>query len=455
MDTTATSAAAESAECLPPPSKRRKIVTSLISKSAAASCTGQEPSTDRAAPPQTTHFTNEGSSSESTAWPCSTTEYTSDTHASTADAESEDAQAPRLPDHLPKLTMDPAFTSDPTAWPWSTTEYESVESHASTADQVPGSRPQGLTTKLTTYPPVPVHDINQIDVGPLIGKGGFGNVFIARHEHQTIALKQVEVPEQPRRLNRVFREISFLNETSHPNIVGFLGVAKHPEDSQFIYLMMEILPTDLRAVLSTLAHPVDMNQSRQWMGGLLKGLNYLHDRNIIHRDLKPANLLMTTGGEVKITDFGLARGTARRENSAMTPRMGTRNYKAPEVILEAETYDQAIDMWSVGCIMGHLLAGRRIFNADSPISQLTEIFRVMGTPCGREWPQYAELTRDFTFPARCGEGLRTAVTSSPLANLFATDNAYHMLGGLLTYNPKKRITCKEAIRHPWFLEKHP
>lgn len=389
---TATAAADESAESLPPACKRRRTVSSLLSESGAAKI--------------------EGSLSEPTAWPWSTTEYESeDTHTSSF-----------FPDHtstsgsFANLTTDPAFS----------TRHD-------------GEPPNN---------PLPLYDVNDLEIGQLIGKGGFGNVFEARHAHQPIALKQVRLPEERRRLNRVHREISFLQECSHRNIVGFIGAAYHPECSDVIYLMMERLPVDLRTILMTLDHPVDLNQSRQWMDDLLKGLDYLHDRNIIHRDLKPANLLVTTAGEVKITDFGLSRRVARID-TPLTPRMGTRNYKSPEVILEARHYNQAVDLWSVGCIMAHLLAGQRLFNADSPISQLTEIFRVLGTPSAREWPEYAEMTRDFAFPARQGVGLRTAISSCPLANPFITDNAYYLLSAFLTYNPKIRITCKEAIRHPW------
>lgn len=85
---------------------------------------------------------------------------------------------------------------------------------------------------------------------------------------------------------------------------------------------------------------------------LLKGLHYLHSANILHRDLKPSNLLLSTQCEVKICDFGLARhlSQSHKEENVLTEGVATRWYRAPEVLLGANNYNEKADIWSVGCI---------------------------------------------------------------------------------------------------------
>lgn len=86
---------------------------------------------------------------------------------------------------------------------------------------------------------------------------------------------------------------------------------------------------------------------------LLKGLNYLHSANLLHRDLKPSNLLLSPQCHLKICDFGLARhlNSEAGEENVLTEGVATRWYRAPEVLLGSNSYNEKADMWSVGCIL--------------------------------------------------------------------------------------------------------
>lgn len=89
---------------------------------------------------------------------------------------------------------------------------------------------------------------------------------------------------------------------------------------------------------------------------VLKGLKYMHSGDLIHRDLKPSNILLDSDCLAKLADFGLARSVATANQSSgeavMTEYVATRWYRAPEILLGSSCYTKAVDMWSIGCILG-------------------------------------------------------------------------------------------------------
>lgn len=98
---------------------------------------------------------------------------------------------------------------------------------------------------------------------------------------------------------------------------------------------------------------------------LLRGVLFLHSANIMHRDLKPSNILVNMNCDLKICDFGLARGFGASEDltkqNELTTYVVTRWYRAPEVILNQQRYTHALDVWSIGCIFGELMMRATLF----------------------------------------------------------------------------------------------
>jgi serine/threonine protein kinase len=100
---------------------------------------------------------------------------------------------------------------------------------------------------------------------------------------------------------------------------------------------------------------------------LLRGLLFLHTSHVMHRDIKPCNLLVNVNCDLKICDFGLARGITqkpqheKKEDDFCTIYVVTRWYRAPEVVLEGQDYDERIDIWSVGCVFAEMMARAPIF----------------------------------------------------------------------------------------------
>jgi len=121
------------------------------------------------------------------------------------------------------------------------------------------------------------------------------------------------------------------------------------------------------------------------MQQLLWGVQHLHEHSIMHRDIKGANLLLSNRGELKLTDFGLAREiNPSRKN--YTNRVVTLWYRAPELLLGSEKYTPSIDMWSVGCFFSELLTNEPLFPGDNDVRQLQMIFKKCGFPTEESCP---------------------------------------------------------------------
>jgi mitogen-activated protein kinase 1/3 len=114
---------------------------------------------------------------------------------------------------------------------------------------------------------------------------------------------------------------------------------------------------------------------------ILRGLKYLHSADVLHRDLKPSNLLLNASCDLKICDFGLSR---TNEADFMTKYVVTRWYRAPELLLNEGCYTPAIDIWSVGCIIAEMLGRRPYFPGETPLDQVRQIIRGLGTPSEKD-----------------------------------------------------------------------
>ncbi|KAG6920693.1 cyclin dependent kinase 20, partial [Chelydra serpentina] len=108
-------------------------------------------------------------------------------------------------------------------------------------------------------------------------------------------------------------------------------------------------------------------------------------------DLKPANLLISSTGQLKIADFGLARVFSSDAGRLYSHQVATRWYRAPELLYGARKYDEGVDLWAVGCIFAELLNNSPLFPGENDIEQLCCVLRVLGTPSQRVWPEITEL----------------------------------------------------------------
>lgn len=147
---------------------------------------------------------------------------------------------------------------------------------------------------------------------------------------------------------RILREIKLLRHFKHENIIQILDIyPPTSRDFDDIYIVTDLMETDLHRVIYS-KQSLSEEHAQYFIYQLLRGLYYLHSCNVVHRDLKPSNLLVNKNCDLKICDFGLARGMGEDEDDpGLTDYVVTRWYRAPEVVLAASAYSKKIDLWSV------------------------------------------------------------------------------------------------------------
>ncbi|KAF9204186.1 Cyclin-dependent kinase 10 [Podila verticillata] len=287
-----------------------------------------------------------------------------------------------------------------------------------------------------------------------VGEGTYGVVYKAKDKKtgDIVALKRIRMERESDGLPiSSLREIKLLKTLRHENVVLVKEVAVGRDLDQ-IFLVMEYCEQDMAALMDNIKKPYAPSEVKCLMYQLLKGIEYCHDHYVIHRDLKLSNLLLNAQGILKIADFGLARSFGM-PSRPMTPKVVTLWYRAPELLLGDPSYTTAVDMWSTGCIFGELLNHTPLLPGKVERQQIDLIIELLGTPHEKIWQGFNKLP---------GSSLRMPDQRfSNLKNKFPniTDAARSLLSGLLTYDPKKRLSVKQALAHPYFFEappaKHP
>lgn len=176
-----------------------------------------------------------------------------------------------------------------------------------------------------------------------------------------------------------------MKELYHPNVITLRHAFYTQGDKQdeiYLNVVMDYIPETVFRVLknySKMKQAVPMLQVKLYAYQAFRALAYIHALGICHRDIKPQNLLVDPQNfQLKVCDFGSAKRLVRGEVNVSY--ICSRYYRAPELIFGATEYNNAIDVWSVGCVMAELLLGQPLFPGESGVDQLVEIIKVLGTP---------------------------------------------------------------------------
>ena len=224
-------------------------------------------------------------------------------------------------------------------------------------------------------------------VSPL-GAGGMGEVYRARDTRlgREVALKVLPTAfaSDPERMVRFQREAQVLASLNHPRIGAIYGF----EDSNGIRaLVMELIEgSTLADRIARGTIPVD--EALPLAREIAEALEVAHDRGIVHRDLKPANIKITSDGDVKVLDFGLAKAvegdvsSTDIQNSPTISRMatqagiilGTAAYMSPEQA-KGKTVDRRTDIWAFGCVLYEMLTGKQPFGGETVTDTLAAVIR--------------------------------------------------------------------------------
>ncbi|KAJ7076871.1 kinase-like domain-containing protein [Mycena belliarum] len=288
-----------------------------------------------------------------------------------------------------------------------------------------------------------------------LGQGAYGCVVAARHRRsgEGCAIKKITNINTKRILTkRCLREIRYAPLGSITCLYDMDIVVQPNGNFDEVYLYEELMEADLHAIIRS-GQPLTDAHFQSFLYQTLCGLKYIHSANVLHRDLKPGNLLVNADCELKICDFGLARGytpgggtsKAAGNQGFMTEYVATRWYRAPEIMLSFANYTTAIDVWSVGCILAELLGGKPIFKGRDYVDQLNQILHYLGTP--------SEDTLRRVGSPRAQDYIRSLPIKPrvPFSTLFPHANplAIDLLSQMLCFDPAKRISCEQALAHPY------
>lgn len=256
--------------------------------------------------------------------------------------------------------------------------------------------------------------LENFDIGRPLGKGKFGNVYLAR-ERQTMFILALKVLfkkqlEKAGVEHQLRREVEIQSHLRHPNILRLYG---YFHDASRVYLILEFAPKG--ELYSELQRCGSFNDERSatYIMELTDALNYCHSKKVIHRDIKPENLLLGANGELKIADFGWSVHTP---SSRRTTLCGTLDYLPPEMI-EGKSHDEKVDLWSLGVLCYEFLVGHPPFETKSHEETYRKISRV-----------------EFSYPKHVCAGGRDLVNK------------------LLKHNPLHRLPIQGVLTHPWVVE---
>jgi len=242
-------------------------------------------------------------------------------------------------------------------------------------------------------------NIGRYEIVEEVGRGSMGVVYRARDPRlgRIVALKCVAFSfplgpgEEEEFLRRFYLEAQIAGRLSHPNIVTIHDVGTRETEGTAFIAMEYVTGTNLQELLAgggRLPIPQVADVARQ----MADALDYAHGCGVVHRDIKPGNIVLTTGGQVKVLDFGIAR--APSGDSTKPGRMlGTPNYMAPEQVTGA-TVDGRADQFSLSVTLYHLLTGERPFVGESLTAISYQVVNVTPPPPSRLNPALpAEVDR--------------------------------------------------------------
>ena len=305
------------------------------------------------------------------------------------------------------------------------------------------------------------NSVDDFEVLQQIGRGSYGTVLAARDlkQGQIYAIKKIENPFTHRSVVRqTLRELKILRLLNHENILSLEKVLppKSLEEFSDIYIVTPLMETDLFSLIYQSKQVLQVDHIKLILYQIFRGLKYQHSAKIIHRDLKPRNILVNSNCEVKICDYGLARfygdSTANSNSNLMTDYVVSRWYRAPELLLGNEVYDEKVDVWAVGCIMAEIFLRRPLFKGNDWKDQLLLILK--------HFPNYDDNNLSFIENLNAVAFIKEHMFGEyrSIANYFdgsdMDSTGFDLLLRLLAFDPHKRLSIERALEHPFFKDLH-
>ncbi|MFO0843477.1 MAG: protein kinase [Gemmataceae bacterium] len=230
--------------------------------------------------------------------------------------------------------------------------------------------------KATVELPSELQALGKFEAIRKLGEGGMGAVFLARHTFldRPVAIKVMSgaAVGHAEARERFLAEMRAGGRLHHPNVAQTIDAAQAGDT---LFLVMEFVEGASLDRVVARKGPLPRRLACRCVRQAALGLQHAHERGMAHRDVKPANLMVARDGTVKVLDFGLARLPAAQGQSRKTEFqtfMGTADYVAPEQAKDARTADTRSDIYSLGCTLYFLLAGRPPFEGATFIEVATK-----------------------------------------------------------------------------------
>ncbi|GAB5356109.1 hypothetical protein AAMO2058_000262800 [Amorphochlora amoebiformis] len=255
--------------------------------------------------------------------------------------------------------------------------------------------------------------LDDFEIGKPLGRGKFGNVYLAR-ERKTKFILALKVLYKSQLANagvehQLRREIEIQSHLRHQNILRLYG---YFYDKKRVYLILEFASGG--ELYKQLQKEGRFSEAKtgEYISALADALDYCHKKNVIHRDIKPENLLLGNNGALKIADFGWS---VHAPNARRQTLCGTLDYLPPEMV-EGKDHNFAVDVWSLGVLMYEFLVGKPPFEAEGHSETYKRISRV-----------------DLHFPS------------------FVSSDARDLISKLLIKDPRKRLPLKHVQGHSFIV----
>ncbi len=283
----------------------------------------------------------------------------------------------------------------------------------------------------------------------VIGKGSFGTITKMQAKRMGRPTEYVAV-KQPEPCQCDVLEKNVLTKLDHKNIVSLKY--HYLEDGLYNIVLELVDEGNLYDYLHTKGHYAPGRGlgilTELFTYQLFRGLAYCHASDIVHRDLKPENLLIdTTTGVLKIADFGCSCYLHEREGRPCY--VGTRDFRAPELIMDASRYCSKVDIWAGGIILTELILKKPVFyreSMESSIDQLYCVFEYLGLPTSEDCEAMHVRVRKW-MPVTRKRSFQKTFSGSPVRDL---PTFLHLIDRILTYRPKDRYTAWQVCAHPFF-----
>jgi serine/threonine protein kinase len=284
----------------------------------------------------------------------------------------------------------------------------------------------------------------EYEVESVLGKGAMGMVYLARDKRigRRVALKTVQVQqtfedesEATEFYQRLQREAEVCGAMQHPNIVTLYEPGY--ENNVISFLATEWVEGESLRDRLKRSKPLPLEDALRISEDILRGLSYAHLKGVIHRDIKPANILLSTEGQAKIADFGIAR-PVDSTLTAVGSMLGTPNYMSPEQV-KCDDVTARSDLFSVGVVMYEMLTGVKPFSAADVSSILRNVVE-------RVPPLASEVNKDVPEPiARFVAHLFAKAPEERFATAMEALGELHALRTGAPLGPPPEVLGSEAV----------